>query len=80
MAAELEAEMSELQANYAEDMASASRRAAMQELKDYRADLDQKLDALGKATADIWDSAKANVVGAWDRTEAASKKAKAEAS
>jgi Skp family chaperone for outer membrane proteins len=80
MAAELEAEMSELQANYAEDKASASRRAAMQELKDSRADLSQKLDALGNATADTWGSAKANVIAAWDRTEAAYKKAKADAS
>lgn len=80
LTAKLDADVSELQANYAEDKASASRRAAMQELKDSRADLGEKISALGTATTDTWGSAKANVIAAWDRTEAAYKKAKADAS
>lgn len=80
MAAKLDAEVSKLQADYNEAKASASRRAAMNELKDSRANLRQKLDALGNATVDTWDSAKANAVAAWDRTEAAYKKAKTDAS
>jgi hypothetical protein len=76
MTAKLDAEVSEMQANYAADKASASRRAAMEELKSSRADLGDKLDAIGNATADTWASAKASVIAAWDRTEAAYKKAK----
>ncbi len=80
MTAKLDAEVSELQASYAADKASASRQAAMEELKNSRAELGEKLAALGSATADTWDSAKASVIAAWDRTEAAYKKAKADAS
>ena len=78
MTAKLDADVSELQASYAADKASASRKAAMEELKNSRADLGEKLDALGNATADTWASAKASVISAWDRTEAAYKKAKAD--
>lgn len=78
MTAKLDAQVSELQANYAADKASASRQAAMEELKNSRADLNDKLAALGNASADTWASAKAGVIAAWDRTEAAYKKAKAD--
>lgn len=80
LTAKLDAKMSDLQADYADATASASRKAAMAELKDSRADLDSKLAAVGNATADTWASARANVIAAWDRTEAAYKKAKADGS
>jgi hypothetical protein len=47
-------------------MASASRKAAMAEIKDSEAAYKEKIEALGTATADTWDSAKQNVISAWD--------------
>ena len=69
--------MSELRANYSDATASASRKAAMAELKDSEADYKAKLDALGTATADTWDSAKQNVIASWDKLQASYFKAKA---
>jgi len=80
MSAKLDAEMSEMRSNYSEAKASASRKAAMAELKDRRADYDDKMSALGRATADTWDSAKRDVIAAWDRLQASYQKAKADAS
>lgn len=77
MSSRMEAEMSELRANYAEATASASRKAAMAELKDAEANYKTKLAALGTATADTWDSAKQNVIAAWDELQAKYQKAKA---
>ncbi len=77
MSAQLDAEISEIRADYSEATADASRRAAMAELKDSRADLDDKLAALGNATAATWDAAKRDVIAAWDRTQAAYHKARA---
>jgi hypothetical protein len=73
-----DAQMSELHANYSEAKASASRKAAMAELKDSEAAYKEKLAALGTATADTWDSAKQNVISAWDRLQASYYKARAE--
>lgn len=78
MSSKMDAKLSELRANYSEAKASASRKAAMQELKDSEADYQDKVDALGRATADTWDSAKQNVIHAWDRLEAAYDKARAD--
>jgi len=77
MSAKLDADMSELRANYSDATASASRKAAMAELKDSEADYKAKLDALGTATADTWDSAKQNVIASWDKLQASYFKAKA---
>ncbi len=76
--ARMEAQLSELRANYSEAQASASRKAAMDELKNAEADYKEKLSALGTATADTWDSAKQNVVAAWDRVQSAYAKARAD--
>jgi hypothetical protein len=73
-----DAQMSELHANYSEAKASASRKAAMAELKDSEAAYKEKLAALGSATAATWDSAKQNVILAWDRLQASYYKAKAD--
>ena len=73
-----EAQLSELRADYSEAKASATRKAAMSELKDSEADYKEKLDALGDATAATWDSAKQNVIAAWDRLQAAYQKARAD--
>ena len=77
MTAKVDSEVSELRANYSEANASASRKAAMAELKDSEADYKAKLDALGTATADTWDSAKQNVIASWDKLQASYYKAKA---
>ena len=75
LAAEMEAQASKLRANFSEAKASASRKAAMEELKNAEADYKQKLAALGSATASTWESAKDNVIAAWHRLEAAYRKA-----
>jgi hypothetical protein len=75
LAAELEAQASKLRANYSEAKASMSRKAAMEEFKNAEADYKQKLAALGGASADTWESAKNNTIAAWDRLEAAYRKA-----
>lgn len=80
LSAKLDADMADMKADYASAQASASRQAAWKELKDSRADYDAKLSALGDATADTWASAKASVIAAWERTEAAYRKARADAS
>ena len=78
MSAQLEAQLSELRADYSEAKASASRKAAMAELKSSEADYKEKLHALSNATAATWDSAKQNVISAWDRVQAAYLKARAD--
>jgi hypothetical protein len=78
LSARMEAQMSELRADYSEAKASASRKAAMAELKNSEADYKAKVNALGNATADTWDSAKQNVIAAWDRMQAAYQKARAD--
>jgi hypothetical protein len=77
VASEMDANISRLRTEYSEAKASASRKAAMAELKDSEADYHQKLDALGNASADTWDSATKNVVLAWDKMQAAYYKARA---
>jgi hypothetical protein len=78
LAAQMDVQVSEVRANFSEAKASASRKAAMEELKRAEADFKDKLKALGNATADTWDSAKQNVILAWDRLQAAYYKARAE--
>lgn len=73
----MDAQLSELRANYSEAQASASRKAAMAELKDSEADYKAKLNALGTASADTWDSAKQNVIASWDKLQASYYKARA---
>jgi hypothetical protein len=77
MAAQAEVQVSELRANYSEAQASASRKAAMEELKNSEADYKAKLDALGHASADTWEAAKNNVLLAWDKLQASYRKARA---
>lgn len=78
LTAKMDANLSELHANYSEAKASASRKAAIAEVKDADAAYKQKLEALGTATADTWDSAKQNVIMAWDRLQASYYKARAD--
>ena len=78
LTSKMDARMSELHANYSEAKASASRKAAMAEIKDSEAAYKEKLEALGTATADTWDSAKQNVISAWDRLQASYYKARAD--
>ncbi len=76
LSSKMEAQVSKLHATYADAKASASRKAAMAELKDSEADYKQKLDALSHATADTWESAKQNVIASWDRLQASYYKAR----
>jgi len=78
MTSKMDAQVSELRANYSEAKASDSRKAAMAELKDSEADYQEKVAALGTATADTWDSAKQNVIASWDKLQAKYDKAKAD--
>ena len=78
LTSKLDAQMSELHANYSDAKASASRKAAMAEFKDSEAAYKEKLEALGTATADTWESAKQNVISAWDRLQASYYKARAD--
>jgi hypothetical protein len=78
LTSKMDAQMSELHANYSEAKASASRKAAMAEIKDSEAAYKEKLGALGTATADTWDSAKQNVISAWDHLQASYYKARAD--
>ena len=78
LSARAEAQVSELRADYSEAKASASRKAAMSELKSSEADYKDKVDALGNATAATWDSAKQNVIAAWDKLQASIQKARAD--
>lgn len=75
--ADLEAGISKLRSEYSEANASASRKAAMNELKDSEADYKEKLAALGNATADTWTAARDDVAAAWDRLQASYAKARA---
>ena len=75
--ADFEAGVSKLRAEYSDATASASRRAAMNELKDSEADYKEKLGAVGNATADTWASARDNVIASWDRLQASYAKARA---
>jgi hypothetical protein len=56
MSSTMEAKLSEVRANYSEAKASASRKAAMEELKNSEADYKAKVNALGSATAATWDT------------------------
>jgi len=78
MKSKMDDEVDQLRADYAESKASASRKAAMEEVRNAQADFKAKVDALGHASADTWDSAKQKVVAAWDRLEAAVKKARSD--
>ncbi len=75
--AQFDADASKLRAEYSEANASASRKAAMQELKDSEANYKEKLAAVGNASADTWAAARDNVILAWDRLQASYQKARA---
>jgi hypothetical protein len=75
--ADLEAGISKLRAEYSEASASASRKTAMNELKDSEANYQTKLAAVGNATADTWTAARDDVAAAWDRLQASYAKARA---
>lgn len=78
LTSKMDAQISVLRANYSDAKASASRKAAMAELKNSEADYKQKVDALGNASAATWDSAKQNVIASWDRLQASYYKARAD--
>ena len=78
LSSKMDAQIAKVRANYADAKASASRKAAMEELKNSEADYKEKVAALGNATAATWDSAKQNTIAAWDRLQAAYYKARAD--
>lgn len=75
--ADFDAGVSKLRAEYSEAQATASRKAAMAELKDAEANYKEKLAALGNASSDTWGAARDNVILAWDKLQAAYKNARA---
>lgn len=68
---DLDARIARLKADHAGAKASAKRKAAMDRVTDARAELGDKMAALGDATEATWDSAKAEVVAAVKKLEAA---------
>ena len=78
LSADMDAKVSKLKADYSDANASASRKAAMEELKSSEADYKSKVSALGDATAATWDSAKQNVIASWDKLQASYYKARAD--
>jgi len=74
--AETEAEVSKLQADYSESKATASRKAAMEDLKSSDTKFKEKLSALGRASADTWGAARDDVIAAWDELQASIARAK----
>jgi hypothetical protein len=78
MSAEMDAKVSKVKADYSDAQASASRKAAMEELKNSEADYKAKVSALGDATAATWESAKQNTIAAWDKLQASYYKARAD--
>jgi len=78
LGAQMDVHLSEMRANYSDAKASASRKAAMDEVKNSEADFKEKSAALGDATAATWDSAKKNTMLSWDRLQAAYYKARAD--
>jgi phenylalanyl-tRNA synthetase alpha subunit len=75
--AAVEAELSELRADYSEAKASASRKAAMDDLRNAETNYKEKLSSLGRATADTWNAARDNVISAWDELQASIARARA---
>ena len=63
--------IAKLKADYQGEKASAARQAAMDRVTSARATLAENLDALGEASAATWDSAKAEVIAATKKLEAA---------
>lgn len=77
MKSRMEADVASLKAEASEANASASRKAAWEQVKNDQANFDQKMSALGRATKDTWQSAKADVIAAWEKLEASARKARA---
>lgn len=71
VSSDFDAKIEKLKADYKGAQASAARQAAMERVTDARATLSEKLDALGDASAATWDSAKAEVIAATKKLEAA---------
>ncbi len=67
---EFEAKASQLRADYSKAKASASRRIAINELKNGKVSFYDKMAALSTASADTWSEAKNNVVATWDKLQA----------
>jgi len=77
LSARMDAQLAKVRTQYADNKADASRTAALDELKNADANYKEKVDALGQASADTWESAKKNTISAWDRLELAYDKARA---
>jgi hypothetical protein len=78
LSSRMESNLSKLRADYSDAKASASRKAALEELKKSEADYKTKVSALRDATEATWDSAKQNAIASWDRLQAAYDKARAD--
>jgi hypothetical protein len=77
MKSRTEAQIAEIRSEASEANATASRKAAWEQVKSDQASFDQKMNALGRATKDTWRSAKNETIEAWEKLEASIRKARA---
>jgi hypothetical protein len=78
MKSRTEAEIAEIKAEASSANASASRKAAWEQIKSDQANFDQKMNALGRASKDTWQQAKQETIAAWEKLEASIRKARAD--
>jgi hypothetical protein len=78
MKSRTEAQIAEIRSEASEANASASRKAAWEQVKSDQATFDQKMNALGRASKDTWNSAKNEAIEAWEKLEASIRKARAD--
>lgn len=78
MSAQIEAEVSQLQADASGTAASPSRKDAIAQVKSDKAAFDEKSAALARATSDTWEQARDEAAAAWDKLQASLAKVRAE--
>lgn len=71
VSSDLDAKVAKLKADYKGEQASAARKAAMDRVTSAQTTLSEKLAALRSASAATWESAKAEVIAATKKLEAA---------
>lgn len=78
MSAQIDAEVSQLQADASGTKASQARKDAIAQVKSDKAAFDEKSAALARATQDTWEQARDEAAAAWDKLQASLAKARAE--
>jgi len=78
VAARIEAEVSQLEADASAARASQARKDAIAAVKSNKAKFDEKTAALVRATQETWNQARDEAAAAWDQLQASLAKARAE--